>query len=179
MKYKHLVFIFAATIMTNVAQAEGRIDAVGAHNEATQAAVATAAAADEGREFDMFRFSQRMEKIDFIRSTMALPADQEKKFMDIYYIYDIELKKLHNNRLEIIKDFAAKFNNMTNADANSLSKRFFEFRKQRNALLEKYHAKVAKALTPVIAARFVQVESLSQAVTDVKIGSSLPIMPKQ
>jgi hypothetical protein len=179
MKYKHIALIFAATIMTNAAQAAERIDAVGAHNEATQAAVATAAAADEGREFDMFRFSQRMEKIDFVRSAMALPADQEKKFMDIYYIYDIELKKLHNKRLEMIKDYAAKFENMTNADAANLSKRFFEFRKQRTALLEKYHAKVAKALTPVIAARFGQVESLSQATTDVKIGSSLPIMPKQ
>ena len=126
----------------------------------------------------MFRFSLRMEKLDFIKKAMKLTPEQEKKFLDQYYLYDIELKKLNDKRLAIISDYAANIDTIKGAEADKLVKRMFDFRKQRNALLEKYYGKIAKATSKTIAARFLQVESILQATTDVKIGSSLPLMPE-
>ena len=183
MKYKHLALICAIAAVSlpvmNVAQAEeAAVKAVEAHNAATKDAVAVATAADEGKELDMFRFSLRMEKVDFIKKALKLTPEQEKKFMDQYYPYDVELKKLNDKRLLIIADYAAKYDSITDADADKLAKRSLDYRKQRNALLEKYYGKIGKATSKTIAARFIQIESILQATSDVKIGSSLPLMPE-
>jgi hypothetical protein len=187
MKYKHLALICAiATVgfpAINIAQAAEEAAPVAnpikAFNTATKDAVATAeAAAGDGDELKMFRFSLRMEKMEFVQKAMKLTPEQEKKFMTVYYPYDIELKKLNDKRLAIIADYAAKFDSITDADADKLAKRALEFRKQRNELLAKYYGKVAKATSKTIAARFLQVESVMQATTDVKIGSTLPLMPE-
>ncbi|MFA5924842.1 MAG: hypothetical protein WC856_26760 [Methylococcaceae bacterium] len=181
MKYKHLALICAIAAVSlpaiNTAQAEAATP-VEAHGDAVKEAVETAVAADAGKELDMFRFSLRMEKLDFVKKAMKLNPEQEKKFLDQYYLYDTQLKKLNDERLAIISDYAAKFDNIKDADADKLVKRMFDFRKQRNALLEKYYGKIAKATSKTIAARFLQVESILQGTTDVKIGSSLPLMPE-
>lgn len=185
MKYTHLALICAIAAASlpaihTVQAAEGTetINPIPAHNEASKEAVATAVAADEGKEIDMFRFSLRMEKMEFVKKAMKLTPEQEKKFMAVYYPYDVELKKLSDKRLAIIVDYAAKIDNISDADADKLAKRSLEFRKQRNALLEKYYGKMAKATSKTIAARFLQVESIVQATTDVKIGASIPLMPE-
>ncbi|MGR8981814.1 MAG: hypothetical protein ACU84H_17225, partial [Gammaproteobacteria bacterium] len=136
------------------------------------------ASAEEGDELKMFRFAMRMDKLDFVKKAMALNPEQEGKFLDQYYRYDIELKKLNDDRFAIIKDYAAKFENITDKEADKLVKRSLNFRKQRNALLEKYYGKLAKSTSKVIAARFLQVESVLQGAGDVAIGSSIPLMSK-
>jgi len=178
MKNKYLAFIFAIAsfglvMIGNVAQAE----------EETTPAIAAAPAAtpdtaEEGDELKMFRFAMRMDKLDFVKKAMNLSGEQEKKFLDQYYKYDTEMKKLNDERLAIIKDYAAKFENITDKEADKLVKRSLKFRKQRLALLEKYYGKIAKATSKVIAARFLQVESVLQGTGDVTIGSSIPLMSK-
>ena len=181
MKSKYLAVIFATAVSLsgmNMAQAADKNEGVAAHNEGVAAAADTAAAADEGKELDMFRFSLRMEKAEFVKQAMHLTPEQEKTFMEQYYPYDVELKKLNDKRLAIIADYATKYDTMTDAEADKLAKRALEYRKQRNVLLEKYYGKIAKATSKTIAARFLQVESVLQATSDVKIGSTLPLMPK-
>jgi hypothetical protein len=177
MKYKNFVFAFAIAAVSlpalnNVAQAE------------TPAPVAAPAEAlppeitGQDKELDMFRFTMRMDKLDFVKQTMALNAEQEKKFLSQYYVYDIELKKLNDKRLAIIKDYAANLAKIDDKKADELVKRSLEFRKQRAALLAKYYGKIAKATSKVIGARFLQVESILQGAGDVAIGSEIPLMSK-
>jgi recombinational DNA repair ATPase RecF len=88
------------------------------------------------------------------------------------------LKFLNDKRVEVIKDYAANFEKITEKKADELVKRSFSFRKQRNALLEKYYAKIAKVTSKVVAARFLQMESVLQGAGDVAIGSEIPLMAK-
>ncbi len=162
-----------------VAHAEGELKpAATAEPMAAPAAAPNTDAAEEGNEFKMFRFALRMEKLEFVKQAMALSAEQEKKFLEQYDRYDIELKSLNDERLAIIKDYAAKFESINDKDADKLVKRSLEYRKKRTALLEKYYDKIAKATTKVIAARFLQVESVLQGASDVDIGASIPLMEK-
>jgi hypothetical protein len=179
MKFKHLFLSFALAAaslaaMNNVAQAE---DAAPVSAPATEAAPVPEAAAEEN-EFKMFRFSLRMERLDFVKQAMMLSEEQEKKFLSQYYNYDTELKFLNDKRVEVIKDYAANFEKITDKKADELVKRSFAFRKQRNALLEKYYAKIAKVTSKVVAARFLQMESVLQGAGDVAIGSEIPLMAK-
>lgn len=174
MKYKHLAMLLAIAVvslpaMTDVAYAEG---------ETAPVAAPTADAAPEGDDFKMFRFATRMEKLDFVKRAMHLKEEQEKKFLAQYDRYDIALATLNDERLSIIKDYAANFDKITDKEADKLVKRSLNFRKQRTALLEKYYDKVAKATSKVIAARFLQVEGVLQGAGDVVIGSSIPLMEK-
>jgi hypothetical protein len=176
MKYKHLAILFAFASVSlpainNVVYAEGE--------KAPSTTPAPAAdTAEDGEELKMFRFALRMDKLDFVKQAMQLNEEQEKKFLDQYYRYDIELKGLNDERLATIKDYAANFEKITDKEADKLVKRSLDFRKKRTALLEKYYAKVAKATSKVIAARFLQVESVLQGAGDVTIGSSIPLMEK-
>jgi hypothetical protein len=177
MKYKNLAFAFAITAvglpaLNNVAQAE------------TPAPVAAPAEAlppeitGQEKELDLFRSSLRMEKWKFVKQAMALNGEEEKKFLSQYNQYEADLKKLNDKRVAIIKDYAANFEKMNDKKAGELVKRSFEFRKQRNALLEKYYGKIAKATSKVIGARFLQVESVLQGAGDVAVGSEIPLMSK-
>jgi len=176
MKYKNLAFAFAIAVvclpaLNNAAQAE------------TPAPVTPVAApaqeiAGQESELDLFRSSLRMEKWQFVRETMALKGEEEKKFLSQYNQYEADLKKLNDKRVAVIKDYAANFENMNDNKAGELVKRSFEFRKQRNELLEKYYGKVAKATSKVIGARFLQVESILQGAGDVAIGAEIPLMTK-
>ena len=177
MKYKNLAFAFAISTVSfpalnNLAQAE------------TPAPVAAPAEAlppeitGQETEIDLFRSSLRMDKWQFVRQAMALNGEEEKKFLSQYNQYEADLKKLNDKRIAIIKDYAANFEKMNDKKAGELVKRSFEFRNQRNALLEKYYGKIAKATSKVIGARFLQVESILQGAGDVAIGSEIPLMSK-
>ncbi|MGZ8157705.1 MAG: hypothetical protein ACXWT1_10610 [Methylobacter sp.] len=180
MKHNYIALFFAIAAFTqpvinNVALAH---DADETTTAVTSAPVPNADTAEESDEFKMFRFSLRMDKLDFVKEAMGLNEEQEKKFLDQYHRYDIELKSLNDARLRIINDYAANFDKITEKEADKLVKRSINFRKQRTALLEKYYSKIAKATSKVTAARFLQVESVLQGTGDVAIGSSIPLMSK-
>jgi hypothetical protein len=178
MKYKNLAVILAAAsfgffAINGVAQAEE----VGTLSPAPALETATAAAPN-GNELEMFRFAMEMDKEDFVKKSLALDAAQEKKFLNVYYVFNAKLKALNDKRLKIIADYLSNIDKMTDAKAGELAKRTIEFRKQRVALDANYYAAVAKATTKTIAARALQVENFLQGAGDVAIGSKLPLMPK-
>ena len=178
MKCKNLAFAFAIAAVSlpalnNMAQAE-----TAAPVAAPAEALPPEITGQQEKEFDLFRSSLRMEKWQFVKQAMALNGEEEKKFLSQYNQYEADLKKLNDKRIAIIKDYAANYEKMNDKKAGELVKRSFEFRNQRNALLEKYYGKIAKATSKVIGARFLQVESVLQGTGDVAIGSEIPLMSK-
>jgi hypothetical protein len=179
MKYKNIAIVLAVASLgfcavNGVAQAED----AGKLPTAAPALETATAAEPNGNEFQMFRFALEMDKEAFVKKSMKLDAAQEKKFMDVYYVFNAKLMELNKKRLAVIADYASNFDKMTDAKAGELLKRMIEFRKQRIALDAKYSAAVAKATTKKIAARALQVESILQGAGDVAIGSKLPLMPE-
>jgi hypothetical protein len=179
MKYKNLAIILAVSslsfsVINGVAQAEetGKLPS-------TAPALETAtAAAPNGNELDMYRFALEMDKEAFVKKAMKLDATQEKKFMNVYYVFNAKLKALNDKRLKIIADYLSNIDKMTDAKAGELARRTMEFRKQRTALDSSYYAALAKATSKTIAARALQVENILQGAGDVAIGSKLPLMPQ-
>ena len=179
MKYKKLPVILAMASLgffaiNGVAQAEK----VGDLPSTEPAAASATAAAPNGNEFQMFRFALEMDREAFVKKSMKLDAAQEKKFMDVYYIFNAKLMALNKKRLVIIADYLSNIDKLTEAEAGKLAKRTIEFRKQRIALDANYYAAVAKATTKTIAARALQVENILQGAGDVAIGSQLPLIPQ-
>lgn len=126
------------------------------------------------------RADMRQDKVVMINQAMKLDQNDPdyNAFWHEYYPYEAELKRLNNERLALIRDYQFNLNNMTNDTANSLAKRAIKIRKERLELLEDYYGKIKKATSPIIAAKFLQVEHEIGLLLDLEIASDLPLLKK-
>ncbi len=117
-------------------------------------------------------------KKEIITDVMEFTDTQSEAFWPIYNEFEHELEKLANKRVENIKDFAANYDNMTDKKADELIKNSFSFLEDRLSLNKKYYKKFAAALTPTVAAKYMQVEHAIQLVLDIGIAANLPLFEK-
>jgi hypothetical protein len=117
-------------------------------------------------------------KVELVTSIMKLSAGDAKKFWPIYRDYENELGKLAVNRAEMVAEFVQSHQDgsFDNVKAKDLAKRWFKSQRARLDLLEKYHAKIEKALTSVQAGQFLQIENQLGLFVDVTIASEMPIV---
>ena len=62
--------------------------------------------------------------------------------------------------------------------ADELIKTSFSFQKDRLDLNEKYYKKFADVLTPIVAAKYMQLENQIQLILDLSIAANLPLAKK-
>ncbi len=178
MKYKKLALILAISsfsffAVNGITHAEDV-----SSTSATPSPETSSKVASPGNELEMFRFALEMDKEAFVKRALKLDADQEKKFLNVYYVFNAKLVALNDKRLANIDDYLNNLDKMTDAKAGEIAKRMIDFRKKRVSLDANYYAALAKATTKTIAARALQVESVLQGAGDVVIGAKLPLMPK-
>jgi hypothetical protein len=124
----------------------------------------------------LLRRNVRHEKAEIMGSMMALNAQDAAKFWPIYSEYDQELAKLNDLRVANIKEYASRYNDLTDTEADSLVQKSMMYRKQRAGLLDKTYEKMKASLGGVTAARFAQVEDQLLLLIDLQIDSALPIV---
>jgi len=125
---------------------------------------------------DLMRGDVRQQKAEMMGSVMVLSAQDAAKFWPIYSDYDAQLAKLNDQRVEIIKEYARSYDQMTDAKADELIQKSMAYQKQRAELLEQTYDKVKEALGAVTAARFAMVEHQLLLIIDLQIDSSLPVV---
>lgn len=128
-------------------------------------------------EADRAKFREK--KIALVKKAMELDPSENDAFWREYYQYEAELKKLNDDRYVIIRDYAANYDNMTDEVAENLALRSLKMREARNDLLKKYYYRIKKATSAITAARFLQVENEIILLSDLKISSETPILPKE
>jgi len=120
------------------------------------------------------------DKRQVMLDTLALTPQQLEKFMPIYDEYQAERKIIMtnasnlNNRL-----FVADYGGMTDVESKDIMKQAFKLRHDRLSLLEKTAGKLEKKLPATKVAQFVQVENKIQALLDVAMAASVPIVTKK
>ena len=125
---------------------------------------------------DLLHSDVRQQKAEFMGSVMLFSAQDAAKFWPIYSDYDAQLAKLNDQRIEIIKQYAQSYNQMTDAKADELIQKSLAYQKQRSELLVQTYDKVKEALGAVTAARFAMVEHQLLLIIDLQIDSSLPVV---
>ena len=125
---------------------------------------------------ELIRSDVRTQKVAILTETMDLTDDQDAKFWPIYRDYTGELDKINDKRVALIKQYADNFENMTDAVADKIATGALESEKERQALKTKYYERMKGAISPIIAARFLQVENQLLMIIDLQISASLPIV---
>jgi len=132
-------------------------------------------AQDADSYIEILKSEVKTDKKAIITETMQFTEQQSAAFWPIYTEFEYELEKLSNKRIANIKDFAANYDSLTNEKADELITASFSFLDDRLDLNQKYYKKFAEVLTPIVAAKYMQLENQIQLILDLSIAENLPL----
>jgi len=137
----------------------------------------------------LFGFAQsNTEEIDYIQSIYGMekkvivadfvkPQEATKvAFWEVYDQYEVERKALGKDRIKLIEDFAAKYENMTNEEADVWMKKVITLAKKQDKLIDSYYTKVKKVTSPITAMRFYQLEGFLLSAIRLEILDAIPFV---
>lgn len=108
-------------------------------------------------------------------ANLGLTEEESAKFWPIYDEYDAKQKPLQDRFVANLNHFAAKYDTLTDADAAAMLKEKMAIEKARDALRQKYTAKIAKVLPPKKALRFAQLETRIQIMMARSVYTLIPL----
>ncbi|MDF3932577.1 transcriptional regulator [Pseudomonas citronellolis] len=124
----------------------------------------------------------RLADIDYkrkriVEANMGLTPQEGEAFWPIYNTYRTEAEKLSKQHLALIFDYAKSYNTgkVSDASASDLLKRAEKLQQQRLDLRNKYIARMAKAVSPTRAMRFLQIETQLDAMALLDIAREVPL----
>ena len=125
---------------------------------------------------ELLRSDVRTAKVEILTEALALTTPQGEAFWPIYREYDTELAKLGDRRVAMIKGFAETYGSITDEQATLFAKDWFALHGDRLKLRKNYFGKVSKAVSPLVAAQFIQLENVIGMLIDIQVAAELPLM---
>lgn len=124
---------------------------------------------------ELLRSDVQAQKNAILTEVMGFTEAEDKAFWPIYREYNAEMAKLGDERVALIQEYANAYSQITDPVAQSLASGAMDLEKRRNAALERCYGRVAEALSPKTALKFLQVEHQLLLIIDLQISASLPI----
>ena len=123
----------------------------------------------------MLRSDLRSNRKQVVAANMKLTDVEAEKFWPIYEQYVNELVAINNAKYAIIKEYLQN-TNMTEEQADGLSKRWVEVDAQVVQLRLKYIPIFRKALSAKGTAMFFQIDRRVQMMIDLQLASAIPLI---
>ena len=124
---------------------------------------------------ELLRSDLRSQTVAIITEMMQFNEAEDKAFWPVYREFETELAKINDDRLALIKDYAANYEALTDQSADRLARGALNLESRRQALKEKVYDRLRSVVSPRTAARFLQVENQILLLLDLQIAASLPI----
>ena len=125
---------------------------------------------------ELLRKDIKKDKVAILSELMDLTPDEASKFWPIYNAYDKELTKLGDERLALFRMYVDNYESLTDKQATTIVNGLMDVQGRRTALQRRYFQTMSQALSPKLAARFVQIEHQLLLVLDLQIAASLPVV---
>jgi hypothetical protein len=116
------------------------------------------------------------EKKAVVAETMTLSETESGPFWELYNEYNAELYKVHTERVNIIKDFAASYESMTDEKADALVNRSLAYKTNILKLNKTYYKKFKKILPASKAALYFQIESKIDDLVNAELATEIPLV---
>jgi len=127
-------------------------------------------------EIASLRADLKSGKTEIIKEAMQLKPSEADKFWPIYKQYNQEVSAVNDELVQLIKTYAEKFGSITDADARDLTMKAFAIQARKIDLKKKYFPILSKATSPLIAAKFFQVDYRLELLFNVRLASELPAL---
>jgi hypothetical protein len=115
-------------------------------------------------------------KEELVRQYMDLNPEEADKFWPVYEAYTSDRGKLGTERIAIIEDYARNYTTLTDSKIDKLTQRLFKNELQLDKLQQKYYGKMKKALSPMRASQFMQLEKYLQTMIRYELQNNLPFI---
>jgi len=125
---------------------------------------------------ELLRADVRGQKVAILTEMMDFTEKEDATFWPIYREYDVELSKINDDRVTLIQEYAKNYEKMTDAVADRIASGALGLEGRRHALKLKYYERLKSALSPKLAARFLQVENQLLMIIDLQISAALPVV---
>lgn len=139
---------------------------------------AAAYAQDVNTAIEFLRTDVKAKKQELMAKAMKLSEKEAEVFWPLYREFEAELTRIGDERIAVIKEYAANYETITDEKASALMKKLLATDQKRQNLREKYFKKMSKALSARHAVRFIQTETYLIRLVDLSIGGEVPLMPK-
>lgn len=130
----------------------------------------------QDKYFEMVRADFKADKVNYITEAMDLSDAESTKFWPIYREYDLKLSKIGDETYKLIKDYAQNYKNMDDKKAEEIISKLFDLKQRGLDLKKEYFGAMSKALSPVTAAKFIQIENEIDNFINVQINAQLPLI---
>lgn len=119
----------------------------------------------------------RADKKLLVASNMELTEAEAAKFWPVYDAYQAEQGKLGQRTLDLIKAYAAAYQNMSDMVADKLLTDMIAIEKDRVDLMASYRPKFAAVLPARKATRYYQIENKVRAIVNYELADAIPLVP--
>ena len=142
------------------------------------AATRTTEAEKKNTEYyiELVRRDLRQDAREIIGDKMAFKQAEADAFWPVYDRYEADLRRLGDEKLALINDYANNYKNMSEAKAGELTSKAIDLDILRTSLLQQYLPQFQKALNNKRAAQFYQLEPAMLKIVDLQIAAQVPMM---
>jgi hypothetical protein len=138
--------------------------------------IPAAAVAQTDGQLEMLRSDIANERVSIFTQVLALSDAESEAFWPVYREYELELAKVTDKRVALIKEFAGVYESMDNTIATDLLKRSFDIADDRTKVQKSYMKKFSKVLPATTVARFFQTERFITSIIDLQVAWELPLV---
>lgn len=115
-------------------------------------------------------------KAELISQYMALTGAQATDFAKIYEAYEVDRKKLGQEKIQLINQYATDYAALTDDKANVIAKGVLKNNAGYDKLYAAYYEKVKKAIGALNASKFIQLEIYLQTEIRSSLQNAIPFI---
>ena len=128
------------------------------------------------QDIEMLRADLRSQRKQITAQNMTLTADEATKFWPIFDQYRKEAIKPNDDRWALLKEYAANYNTMTDAQAQDYITRSNAVDQQLAALRMKYIPVLEKVISPRKTALWFQIDRRIDLLINLQLSSVIPMV---
>jgi len=131
---------------------------------------------DIDTDIALLRSDVQAQKTDIIAHSMQLTDAQAKAFWPLYRDYSHQQQVIGDQRVQLIKDYAAQYDTMDDAKAEALMNRWLSYDDAKTKLRSEYYPQFRNAIGAKQAVKFFQIDQRLSMIVDLKLASEIPIV---
>ena len=124
---------------------------------------------------ELLRSDLRTQKVAVITELVQFTEAEDAAFWPVYREYELELTRINDERLGAFETYSKTYTNLTAATANELMVKVLDLESRRAALKQKFYGKLKSAVSPLTAAKVLQIENQIALLIDLQIAAALPV----
>jgi hypothetical protein len=110
-----------------------------------------------------------------VGANMNLTADEASKFWPVYDAYEKKMDSIEDRHVKELKDFAAKYNSFTDADAKKKLDEVLAIQQARLDVQKEFVPQFRDTVSQVKVTRFYQIDNKIQALIQCDIAQLVPL----